>query len=88
MSQLTIRGFDPELAVRIRALAKREGISLNKAVLLLLRQGAGIGDPESDSGAVGHALDRFVGTWTKREAEELELMVAEAFGQIDREMWR
>ncbi len=88
LSQLTIRGFAPELAARIRALAERQGISLNKAVLLLLRQGAGLSDPEADSGAVGHALDRFVGTWTQQQAEELDATVEEAFGQVDPEMWR
>ena len=88
LRQLTIRGFDPALSARIRAVAKREGISLNKAVLLLLRQGAGLGDPNAGSGAVGRALDRIVGTWTQREADELEAAVDEAFGRIDEEMWR
>ena len=45
MNQLTVRGFDDELAERIRRLAKREGTSLNQAALKLLRKGPGLVDP-------------------------------------------
>ena len=40
MDQLSLRGFDKELARRIRELARREHVSLNKAALLLMRRGA------------------------------------------------
>ena len=42
MNQLTIRGIDDELSVRICHLAEREGISLSEAALLLVRKGAGL----------------------------------------------
>ena len=42
MNQLTVRGFDDELAERIRRLAKQDGTSLNQAALKLLRKGAGL----------------------------------------------
>ena len=41
MSQLTVRGFDDELSAAVRRLAKCDGISLNQAVLKLIRKGAG-----------------------------------------------
>ena len=44
MKQLTIRGFGDDLTRRIQRLANREGISLNQAVLRLLRRGAGLGE--------------------------------------------
>ena len=44
MRQLTVRGFDDELSSAIQGLAQREGISLNKAALRLLRKGAGLAD--------------------------------------------
>ena len=47
MNQLTVRGFDDELAERIRRLAKRDGTSLNQAALKLLRKGAGLADQVS-----------------------------------------
>ena len=40
MNQLTVRGFGPALARRIREVAKARGLSLNQAVLLLIRHGA------------------------------------------------
>ena len=56
MNQLTIRGFDDELAHRIRQLASREGISLNRAVLRLLREGVGLEDRKGGD-TVGSSLD-------------------------------
>ena len=57
MKQLTIRGFDKRLEREIRELAAREGVSLNKAVLRLLRRGAGLKEPESALDVVGASLD-------------------------------
>ena len=45
--QLTVRGFDAELADSIRRLARQERISLNQAVLRLLRRGAGLADDQA-----------------------------------------
>lgn len=42
MDHLSVRGFDKELERRLRELARRENVSLNKAALLLLRRGAGL----------------------------------------------
>ena len=38
MKQLTVRGFDDNLAEVIRQLARRDGTSLNQAALKLLRR--------------------------------------------------
>jgi len=86
MKQLTIRGFDPELAREIRSLAEREGISLNQAVLRLLRRAAGLGAGPDCPAKVGAALDAFIGTWTAEEARDL-LQSIEACEQVDPEFW-
>ena len=39
MKQLTVSGFDDDLAEAIRQLARRDGTSLNQAALKLLRRG-------------------------------------------------
>ena len=44
MKQLAIRGFDENLERAIRQLARRDGISLNRAILKLHRRGAGLPD--------------------------------------------
>ena len=87
MNQLTIRGFDDELARRIRQLARREGISLNRAVMKLLRRGAGLGERGDDPGVVGDALDHLIGTWTTAEAAEMNRALDD-LSRIDQDMWR
>ena len=87
MKQLTIRGFDDELAGRIRQLARREGISLNRAVLRLLRRGAGLGTPDGDPAVVGASLDHLIGTWTAEEADEMDRALGD-FSRIDEDMWK
>ena len=87
MHQLTIRGFDEELERRIRQLARREGISLNRAVLRLLRRGAGLGESYDKPEIVGDSLDYLIGTWTAEEAAEIDRAL-EDFSRIDEEMWR
>ena len=85
MKQLTIRGFDDDLTRRIQRLANREGISLNQAVLRLLRRGAGLGETGHIDN-VGTSLDHLIGTWTAEEAAEVERAL-EDFEEIDESMW-
>ena len=85
MDQLTIRGFDDELADYIRDLAHREGISLNRAVLRLVRRGANLDEPDAD--VIGSSLDHLMGTWTVEEADTFDRALAD-FSRIDEEMWK
>ena len=82
MNQLTIRDFDDELASCIRQLASREGISLNQAVLRLLRQGANLEDSKDGINIVGSSLDHLMGTWTHEEAAAIDRALAD-FSRID-----
>ena len=84
MHQLTVRGFDEELSERLKGLAQREGISLNKAALRLLRKGAGL--PEA-SGPIGNSLDHLFGVWTQEEYEQFNKDI-EVFETIDEETWK
>ncbi len=87
MNQLTIRGFDSDLEQCIRQLAGREGISLNRAVLRLLRRGAGLQERYDGSNVVGTSLDHLIGTWTHREAMEMNRAL-EDLSKIDEAMWQ
>ena len=82
MNQLTVRGFDDELAERIQRLAKRDGTSLNQAAVKLLRKGAGLADPAQKADTVGASLDLLIGSWSDDEAAELEAALEE-FETID-----
>ena len=87
MNQLSLRGFDKELARRIRELARREGVSLNKAAILLMRRGAGIGDETIPESAIGNALDEFFGIWSAAE-ERRFLESIEVFETVDEDLWK
>jgi len=77
MKQLTVRGFDEELTTRIKNLALNEGISLNQAVLRLLRKGANLEEKNDKSDVVGSSLDHMIGTWTEEEAGEIIRAIAD-----------
>ena len=87
MNQLTVRGFDDELATRIRQLAKQDGTSLNQAALKMLRKGAGMADPSQKPDTVGSSLDHLIGTWTAEDAAEMNRAL-EDLSRIDEEMWK
>jgi hypothetical protein len=84
-SQLTLRGLDRRLQREIRELARREGLSLNKAAVRLLEKGAGI-RPADKAERIGSSLDHLIGTWTEDEADAL-LESIQSCEQVDRELW-
>lgn len=85
VKQLTIRGFDDELARRIRKVARRNHVSLNQAVLKLLRKGAGLGENAGGEDVVGSSLDHLIGTWSSEEADAIERAIDD-FEKIDESM--
>ncbi len=87
LEQLTIRGFDADVEAHLRALARREGLSLNRAVQLLLRRGAGLAEEPPLSNTIGNRLDDLIGTWSDTEARELGTFT-ETFEQVDEGLWR
>jgi hypothetical protein len=87
MRQLSLRGFDDELEKRIRETARREGISLNRAALLLIRKGAGLERSGKPVTVVGDSLDHLIGQWSSEEAREF-LESIKPLEQIDRSFWK
>lgn len=85
MKQLTLR-FDTELQRRLQKLARREGISLNKAAVQLLRQGAGLVEPEREANVVGDSLDHLFGAWSEDDERDF-LAAIESLEQIDQSLW-
>lgn len=86
MTQLTVRGFDEQLERRLRALAQTEGVSLNKAALLLMRRGAGLGTRSDRPHVIGNALNDFIGVWSAEDEREF-LASVEDFERIDDSFW-
>ena len=85
INQLTIRGFDDDLARYVRETARRDGISLSRAVVNLVRRGAELDEPDAD--VVGTSLDHLAGTWTEEEADDVDRALAD-FANIDEEIWK
>ncbi|VAX05516.1 hypothetical protein MNBD_GAMMA26-1598 [hydrothermal vent metagenome] len=84
--QLTLRGFDDELAIRIKELAEREHISMNKAVLRLLHQATGLDAQAPHPVQIGSALDAFICSWSEEERVSMDEAVS-IFKEIDPEIW-
>lgn len=84
MNQLTLRGLDEALETKLKTLARERDISLNKAALLLLREGAGLTEP--DVNVVGDSLDQIIGSWTE-EDEQTFLKTQTIFQTIDDDLW-
>lgn len=61
-SRITVRNVDPELSRRIRAIGAARGESLNRTVLHLLRDAAGLNMRRE-------RLERYA-TWTDEDMEE------------------
>lgn len=87
MNQLTVRGFNDELADSIRHLAEREGISLNQAALRLLRKGAGLADRQGASHTIGSSLDDLFGTWSREDTETFNAAL-DVFETLDESAWK
>ena len=87
MNQLSLRGFDKQLERRLKELARREGISLNKAALMLLNKGAGLTEPGKSSTAIGGALAQFIGRWSEAEEKRLLESIAPCEA-VDENIWK
>ena len=87
MKQLTIRGVEKDVERCIKQMARKEGLSLNQAVLRLLRKGAGMEDPLNTRDSLGDALDGFMGIWTRSQAREV-MAAVEDFEKVDEAIWK
>lgn len=86
MSVITVRNLPPAVEKAVRAKAKRERLSLNKAVVRLLEEATGEATDEPKK-AVHHDLDRFFGGWTREEAEAFDRALQQQ-RQIEPDMWK
>jgi hypothetical protein len=87
MKQLSLRGFDPELEKQIRETARRQGISLNRATICLLRKGAGLTESGKTANVVGDSLDHLIGQWSEDESKAFLESIA-PLEKIDRSFWK
>ena len=82
---ITVRGVPPDVARVIRRKADETGESINRVVIRLLEEGAGVG--KKRKALLHHDLDRLIGVWSREEAKAFNRELA---GQrkIDPELWK
>ncbi|MCZ7560435.1 MAG: hypothetical protein M5U30_10575 [Burkholderiaceae bacterium] len=86
MPNLSVRGVDPSTLAALKAVAGKEGVSVNTLVLRLIDQALGKG-PATPTRRRHDDLDGLVGAWSAEEAAEFEAATA-ALREIDSELWR
>jgi hypothetical protein len=85
VNAVTVRNLPPGVAKAVKEKARKEKLSLNKAIVRLLEEATGV--EERKKKVVHHDLDRFFGTWTKEEADAFDEAMRE-HRQVDPEMWK
>ena len=84
MSAITVRNLPPAVVKAVKEKARREKLSLNKAIVALLEEAT-----VSRTGKnVRHRdLDHLAGSWSEQEYEQITSAVREQ-RQVDPEMWK
>jgi hypothetical protein len=88
MRQITVRGIPEEVEEAARREAREQGVSMNRALVALLRRGA---EREKQPGRRGKrnrssSFDRFCGIWSEEEARAFDQSLADE-RRIDEELW-
>ena len=84
MTQITLRGLEPEIEREIRKEARKSGKSLNRVILDMLSRTTGA------KGRVRprvNSLGTLAGGWSEKEAGEL-IESIKSCEQIDEGMWK
>ena len=85
MTQITLRGLEPEIERKIRRMAKKSGKSLNRVILDMIYQHAGLGRKRKKAPA--DSLRKLAGGWSEKDALQFSESI-KSCEQIDEEMWQ
>lgn len=85
MKAVTVRNVPPEVARLIERRARQRKTSINKAVVELLAETAGLG--KHTRPVLHHDLDHLAGVWSQREAAAFDQVLAEQRA-IEPDVWR
>ena len=84
MNAITVRNLPPAVAKAVKEKARREKLSLNRAVVRLLEEATG---EKPGKKVIHHDLDHLAGTWSEEEYQQFMAALREQ-RQIDPGMWR
>ena len=85
MTTMTIRGLDDLTINALKEKAKKEGSSVNAALVKLLQEELGI--KKKKRTVVYNDLDHLAGTWSDKDYKEF-LQATADFAKIDENMWK
>jgi len=68
MTQITLRGMDPEIEREVRRLARKMGKSLNHVILDMIYHHTGL--KKEDKKPPANSLRTLAGGWSEKEASE------------------
>jgi hypothetical protein len=82
MSQITLRGIDPEIEHKIRRMAKESGKSINRVVLDIINKSTGAEEKKP-----AHSLKELAGGWSDKDEKRFFESIKSS-QQVDEEMWK
>ena len=85
MTTMTIRGLDDLTIKALKEKAKKEGSSINAALVKLLQEELGI--KKKKRTVVYNDLDHLAGTWSDKDYKEF-LQATADFAKIDENVWK
>jgi hypothetical protein len=85
MNTMTIRGLDDLTVKALKEKAKKEGSSINAALIKLVQENLGIKNKKRT--VVYNDLDHLAGTWSDKDYNEF-LQATADFAKIDENMWK
>ena len=89
MNAITVRNLPPAVAKAVKAKARRENLSLNKAIVRLLEEATdeAAHTTQEAKAAVPDDLDHLAGTWSAAESRQFERALRKQ-REVDPEMWK
>ena len=84
MKAITVRNLPPAVAKAVKEKARKEKLSLNRAIVSLLEEATGARRAKT---VLHHDLDHLAGRWSEQEYQQFMEALREQ-RQIDPEMWK
>lgn len=85
MKAITIRGIEPEVAEKLKQNAKRQGKSINRLILEIIKKELGFEKKKKYSRQYND-LDDLFGRWSEAEFQRISNKIKQE-RQIDADLW-
>lgn len=86
MKTITIRGIEPELAEKLKAIATDQNKSLNQLVLEFIKKNLGV-EKEKKYSREYNDLDNLFGSWDESQFNAIQNKITQE-RRIDEDIWK